>query len=93
MFTIFFLVFAATTLCLFGSSILVRPVAAPSPSVAVLYEDEEIDDEDEPGEPILPPEPQPSGDGGSPRDELLIDWDEFDAGRAAHEDRLFALTT
>jgi hypothetical protein len=91
-FTILFFVFAATTLCLIGSAFFVWLIAARSPSVAVDYEDEELDDEDEPGEPILPAEPQPSSDGGTPHDEVLVDWDEFDAVRAAHEDRLPAST-
>jgi hypothetical protein len=92
-FTILFLVFAATTLCLVGSAMFAWPIAVPSPFVAVVYEDEEPDDEDEPGEPILPAEPEPSSDGGAPRDEPLTDWDEFDAARAAHDDRAPALTT
>jgi hypothetical protein len=91
-FTIIFMVFAATTLWLVGSTIFAWLIASPSPSDAVACEDEQVDDDDEPGEPILPGEPGPSSDGGTPRDEFLIDWDEFDAVRAAHEDRVPALT-
>jgi hypothetical protein len=68
-------------------------VAATTPYVAVLQEGEELDDEDERGEPVPPAEPQPPSDGGVPHDELFVDWDEFDAVRAAHEDRLPAMTT
>jgi hypothetical protein len=92
-FTILFFVFAAVSLCLLSSTAFVSLVAAHSPSIAVVYEDEEPDDEDEPGEPIRAAEPQPSSDGGVPRDEFPIDWDELDAARAAHEDRAPALTT
>jgi hypothetical protein len=93
-FTILFFTFASTTLCLVGSAIFMWLFAPPrSPAVAVAYEDEELDDEDEPGEPILPAQPEPSSDGGLPIDELLVDWGEFDAARAAYEDRVPAVTT
>jgi hypothetical protein len=90
-FTISFFAFAATTLWLVGSAIFIWLTAPPSSTVAVVHEDEELDDDDEPGEPLLPAEPQPSSGGGLPSDEFLIDWDEFDAARAAYEDIVAAL--